>query len=159
MKVNLLIDNPNVLSDYLNLDPCMSEGGDARIKADISDLDEYVEDNECEELRVHNVLTYFDSNKVDNMLNNWIKKLRLNGKISVSDVDIEQVFKAYQRCGINLLKLNELLFGHQSKKWDFKKCGLSMIVMEEALKAKGLTITKKYFENYNFVIEAQRNGY
>jgi len=156
MKVNLLIDNGNVLSGYLNLDPCMMEVGDARIKTDISNLDEYVDDNECEEIRVHEILTYFDSNKVDNMLNNWISKLRKNGTIYISDIDLDESYKAYIRGDINLLKLNELLFGGQDRKWNLRKCGLNIISLEEALKSKGLKITKKYFEDYNFVIEAQR---
>lgn len=159
MKVNLLIDNPNVLSGYLNLDPCVMEPGDARIKSDISNLDNYVDDNECEEIRAHEVLTYFDSNKVDAILDNWIKKLRINGIIHICDVDMEEAYKGYKRGDFELLKLNEILFGGQDRKWNLRKCGLTITALEDAFKAKGLKVTKKYFQDYNFVIEGKRiNG-
>lgn len=156
MKVNLTIDSPNALNGYLNLDPIVKDPGISKVKVDIMNIDDYVDNAECTELRAWGVLTYYDSNKIDNMINNWIAKLRIGAIISISDIDIERVFKAYQRGEINITQMNSLLFGEQQKNWDLRKCGLNMESVSEALKAKGLEITEKTYHNFNFVVKAKR---
>lgn len=157
MKVNITINNLNSLNGYLNLDPVVKEAGSPKVKADISNLDDHLDIAECTELRSSDVLNYFESEKVDNILNNWISKIRKGGIISISEIDLDKVYKAFARNEINLTTFNTLVFGEQSRNWDFKKSILNMDVVCEALKAKGLEIIEKSFLNYNFIITARRN--
>lgn len=156
MKVNLTIDDPNCLNGYLNLDPFIREAGSSKVKCDVMNIDEHIDNGECTELRAYNVLTYYDSNKVDTILNNWTLKLRKNGVLHISDIDINRVFKAFNRGEINLSSLNTLIFGAQTKNWELRKCGLNMEILCEALKGKGLEIIEKTYHQFNFIIKAKR---
>jgi hypothetical protein len=159
MKVNIIFDNPNCLNGYLNLDPLVKDSGSAKVKADVANLDSHIDNGEAEEIRSSNVLSFYDSNKVDDIINNWISKIRSGGIIQITEIDIEKCFKAFLRSEINMTQLNILIYGEQYQKWDFKKSGLNMHVMSEALKAKGLEIIEKTYHGFNFTIKARKNGY
>lgn len=156
MKVNLSINNPNCMVGYLNLDPFVTEAGSQKVKCDVSNIDDFLDSAECTELIARDVLTYFDSNTIDLMLNNWISKIRKNGTIELSDIDINRVYKAFARGDLDILSMNRLLFGEQTKKWDLRKCGLTMDCISEMLRNKGFQVIETTYHNYNFVVKAKR---
>jgi hypothetical protein len=155
MKVSITLNNPYTLTGYLNLDPIV-EPGSIKVKVDVANLDEYLDVGECQEILSCDVLNYYESGKVDEIIDNWIDKLRKGGIIQFSEVDIESVLLSLQRGEINLDKLNTLLFGEQKRKWDFKKCGLSSYVMCNKLISKNLEIIEKTYHGYNFFIKARK---
>lgn len=156
MKVNLSIGNPNCRIGYLNLDPLVTEPGSQKVKSDVSNIDEYVDNGECDELIASDILSYFDSNKVDDMLTNWLRKIRKNGIIEINDIDINSAFKSYQRGEIDITKMNSLIFGEQIRGWDLRKCGLTLDCVSEILRNKGFEIIKTSYHNYNFIVRAKR---
>jgi hypothetical protein len=156
MKINITLDNPNCLNGYLNLDPILREAGTCKIKADVTNIDEYVDIAECTELRAYNVLSFFDSNKVDKILNNWISKIRIGGTIEISEIDFEKVFKAYSRGDIDIIKFNKMLFGEQNQSWEFRKSALNMDSISEVFKNRNFEIIEKTYINFNFIVKAKR---
>lgn len=155
-KLNILLDNPDGwLPDYVNFDP-MAKVGEKTILTDITNLDEYIDDSECSEIRAVNILSYFDAGKIDLMLQAWVKKLAHGGELVIADIDVIQVFKAFGRAEINLGTMSELLYGKQVRKWDLRKICLTMSEVADALMAKGMIISEKRFENLNFYIKAVR---
>jgi len=156
MKLNLLLNNQNAfIPGYTNFDPYATPGSKV-IKAGIDNLDYYLDNGECEIIRAVGILTYFDSHEVDNILNNWISKLSINGNLILADVDVVECMKAFNRNEIDLNKLNIFLYGEQNKKINYRKCALSMFDISNFLIQKNMKIVKKYFEGLNFHIEAMR---
>ncbi len=158
MKLNLLLANPGgCLPGYANLD-CFACAGQPTLLCDISDLSEYIDDAECDEIRAINVLSYFDANKVGEIITKWVSKLRHGGELVIGDVDILQVWKAYSRAEIDYVTLNKLLYGEQTSplRWDLRKTGLSLQEVSYALNSNGLNVTEKKFESVYFNIRATR---
>lgn len=157
MKVNLLLDNPKTLNGYLNIDPFLKEAGTSRIKSDVFNLDEYIDNAECEEIRASEILCYVNSNLVDDVISNWIKKIRINGTLVISEIDFVKVYSAYEEGLIDLTEANILLYGNQEKFWDFKKCIFTLDYMNNFLIQKELKIIEKYYEDaFTFTIKAKR---
>lgn len=153
-KLNLLINNPNeYLNGYTNFDP-FAPNGSKLIQAEVSNLDEYIDKGECEEIRAINIISYFDMYRINEIVDNWIDKLKPEGILYISDLDIEEVMKAFDRNNITFQQLNLLLYGEQHKKWNFRKSGHSMCELAKALISKGLKIKQKVFNGFNFNITA-----
>jgi len=155
IKLNLLIGNPGgYLEGYVNCDP-MAGTGDKTLLSDPSKL-EYWEDGEVDEIRAFNLLSYFDAGRVEDIISVWAKKLAYDGFVTITDVDIVQAMKAFDRAEINFVELNHILYGEQDKPWRFRKVGLCMNEMAAALLANGLDIVEKRFESIFFQIKAVR---
>lgn len=156
LKLNLTLNNQNTLAGYINLDAMIFEPGTSRIKIDLVQLDKYIDDSECKEILVNNILMYLDTEKIDTAIEHWIKKLAKGGTITFIDLDITNVFLAYQKGELDINQFNKLIYGNQRHIFDFKKSGLDMYIVSETLKNKGLKIVEKSFNNFNFLVKAQR---
>lgn len=155
IKLNLLIGNPGgYLEGFVNIDPLASTG-DKTLLCDPSLLG-YWDDGEVDEIRAFNLLSYFDAGRVEEIIQVWAKKLAYGGFLTVADVDIVQAMKAFDRAEINFVELNHILYGEQDKPWRFRKVGLCMNEVSEALLANGLDIHEKRFESIFFQIKAVR---
>ncbi len=155
-KVNLLLNNPkNIVHGYLNLDP-FADGNDVRVKTDIIDLGEYIDDSECSEIRAEEVLCYFSAELAEKMLTNWVDKLRKNGTISIIDCDLRLISKAILTDVLDLNNANIMLFGLQNSEYTFKKMILDLPTIEILLMKKGLKIVEKSLDKFHFIIKAQR---
>lgn len=156
MKLNLLIDNPNgMITGYLNIDPYAS-GSDFRVKSDITSLGQFIDDGECEEIRAIDILSKYEANKIDEIIDEWISKLRKNGILVISDIDLFEVILNIEKGKINLNSTNLILYGNQTEPQTYKKCVLSLHNIAEGLKLRGLFILEKSFNGLNFVVKAQR---
>jgi len=156
MNINLLIDNPNgMITGYLNVDPYAS-GSDFRIKSDIANLGEFIDDGECEEIRAIDILSKYEAAKVDTIIDSWIAKLRKNGILVISDIDLFEVITNVNKGNININETNLILYGNQSESQTYKKCVLTLHNISEGLKLRGLFILEKSFNGLNFVVKAQR---
>lgn len=156
MKLNLLIDNPNgMITGYLNIDPYAS-GSDFRVKSDITSLGQFIDDGECEEIRAIDILSKYEAGKIDEIIDEWIAKLRKNGILVISDIDLFEVINNIQKGKISLNDTNLVLYGNQTEPQSYKKCVLSLHNIAEGLKMRGLLILEKSFNGLNFVVKAQR---
>ena len=156
MKINLLLDNPKgCLSGYLNVDP-MSENDPNRVSLDVTNFDAACDDAEASEINAIGVLTFFPAREINDIFTYWLKKLRHGGILRVGDIDLLEVAKATFMGAHSLEDANQLLYGEQDKKWNYRKCCLTVNQVSDALKAKGFRILKKRIAQNEFLIEAQR---
>jgi sporulation protein YlmC with PRC-barrel domain len=158
MKANLLIDNKDgMLKGWANIDPC-GDNKDGRNVGPLDNLDWAFDKGELEELLVDNILNKFRFPHLHIVLSNWSSKLAIGGKITIRDVDFEEVARLLLLEKITLQQACVLLWGEQSKDSTVKQCGLSTLEMVKLLEKLGLKITKKIIDGYDFVIEAIRTS-
>lgn len=158
MKLNLILDNPNaVLSGYTNIDPFADENDKKRIKNDVSNLDNIVDDSECEEIRAVEVIEYYQRPDMDRMLSHWIKKLKRGGILTVIDVDLYNACRLYAAQAIDTKIINELLHGMQEKNWDYRKVNISLEDVQKYLESKSMSILSSKIVGLKFVIKAEKN--
>lgn len=157
-KVNLLLDNPgDIRNGYLNFDPhAPPQCTDGRIRAEIADLSHTVDFNECEELVAHDILDYFGMEEADRVLNHWLSRLAHQGTLSLSVVDLREVSRDLLANTIDIADVNELLYGRQTKPWQFKKCVFTMPVLVGMLQARGYKILTKKSSGYRAIVTVQR---
>lgn len=158
MKLNLLIDNPDdVRSGYVNIDPfaepCDPHG---RVKGALHDLGHTVDDGEASEIVANDVLDYHPGAVLDDVLNNWLKKLARGGTLTVSTVDVREVARLVWFGNVDINEANNLLHGEQKKEWQLRKVSLSLPHLVEVLEAKGFKVLQKRIHNLRAVVTVQR---
>lgn len=157
MLLNLIIGDQNKrVSNYINIDPLAQNETDTYRKGDISNLDWIAADGEVEHLIARNILSYFPTAALGQIIQNWLKKVKIGGTITIEDLDFESVCHALAENRINPNEAQELLWGKQSKQWDIRKTGISIFGVIDLVKKLGFKISKNRFEGHNFVIVAQR---
>jgi hypothetical protein len=155
MKVNLLYKSNNLLSGFINIDPFSSKEdieSNKKIQGNIGDLDWVVEDSECTQIIAEDVLNYFAGPEVDQVIENWVRKLRHKGTIIIGGVDLFEVCRGIDGRYIDLVNANILLYGEDGE----KKSILSSIDLSKALRNLGLKIIKNRCNSYKYIIEAER---
>jgi hypothetical protein len=155
-KINLIYGEGEVLNGFLNLNPFLEQETDNLKRVDIKNISSYVDDGECTELISINVLEYFNSNKIPEILSHWVKKVALGGKIILGFVDLQSVARCFYNNIINLETTNILVHGSNAKPYMTKRTGLTITVVESLLKQMGLKIMKRKINNYNVTLEAVR---
>lgn len=162
MKVNLLLNNPAGLRNgYTNIDAFASKD-DSRILGNITNFtdevgNEIVCDGEAEEIVANEILEYFSYGEIEYTLNIWIKKLSLEGILTISAIDFEEVARAITFGNLhNAVQLNELLHGKPEDKL-VKRAILCVSILRELLEKRGLHILKVLNENFRCIIVAQKS--
>jgi predicted SAM-dependent methyltransferase len=152
MKINLMHGSGTILSGFINIDDTQNN------KMRVDNLDKICEDSECDEIIAEDVIDYFSSKEVDLIIQGWVSKLRHGGKIVIGGIDLDEICKSLYNKRINLVEANILIFGNQKHPWEFRKSGLTSILLVKVLKNYGLNIIKKRINliNYHYVIEAER---
>jgi hypothetical protein len=156
MKVNLLYGNGQILQNCLNINPFLEEEQDNLRRGDIKNLDKFVDDGEVDELIVTNVLEYFQPNKVVEILNHWLKKLAINGKIIIGFTDCYFVCKKLINFEITLAEFNDLIHGAQNKPNEYRRGSISMANVINFFNSVGYKILQKRIDGDNYIITAQR---
>lgn len=157
MKVNLLLDNPkDILNGYINIDPLKGPVNDERLDGDITCLDAYIDDAEAEEILAIDVLDYYQMGVADDILNNWIKKLKIGGELVISCVDLREVTRLYEKGTLNFIEINRLLHGDQDKDWNFRKCSLTLEMLIAVLKSRELKIITAKIDNLKAIVRCKR---
>lgn len=149
MKVNLTINGPSV-DGMMNFDPLSSDGG--KIKADLSNLDDYVDKAEVTELRVSDVLDFIMPEQLGKVLTYWISLLAHGGKITLDGVDALEVAHALTYGNIDLNQYNALLHGNVPQ----RSISLALPVVVDMLKQQGLRISRKTLNEFRYLVEATR---
>ena len=107
MKVNIICGG-HAITGYVNIDPLAKNEPD-KIAADFGNLDNLIHDSEATEILATEVVHYIPFTSVPKVLENWAKKLRINGKISVGGYDVTEACKSYANKTCSLEDLNILL--------------------------------------------------
>ena len=110
---------------------------------DISSLDILVDDAEATEIIVDCTLCTFDYNNIGPILSKIVSKLRLQGKVVVYEKDIDMIRHNYNKPGMNIQDLNNLVF----EETPAVACLLNTEVISDLLKQAGLTIEEKFINN------------
>ena len=140
MKVNLTI-KPSDVSGYLNINAV--EGGD------IASFDNMVSDSEAVEILATDIINFVSMEKVEELIDGWIKKLRHGGKLVIGGVDAFEVCRAVSHTSLSIEEFNQIIHEGRSSQ-------ISISELSEILSRKGLTILKRRLSGFNMIVEAQR---
>jgi hypothetical protein len=156
MKVNLLLDDPaNVRTEYLNIDPFAQMHTEILVRDDLKKLAR-VCDAECEELLALNIIDYFPPQEINEVITNWIRKLRHHGLITISFTELYLLVKDIKDRGLNLEEANLAIHGNQQKPWRVRRCTPSMEYIMDLLKSNNIKILSKRLIGHTAIIKGMR---
>ena len=87
--------------------------------------------------------------KIEELIDSWIKKLRHGGKLVIGGVDAFEVCRAVAHTSLSIKEFNQIIHEGRSSQ-------ISISELSEILSRKGLTILKKRLSGFNMIVEAQR---
>ena len=159
-KINLIYGSGDVLDSHININPFEENPNDTNIiRGDVSNLDQYADDAELDELSAVDVIDYFPLNSCEDSLSNWFKKIRIGGKIIIGGVDLFEVCKSFSQYRIDITEANRLIHGEQQKPYMFRKANFTALGISEYISEKfGFKIIKKRINNYHMIIESERQS-
>ena len=155
-KINLLYGSGDVLHTHLNLDPFTAEETDTLIRADIKNLNDFVDDAEAQEIIALDVIDYIPLMDINKVIEHWVSKLRHGGSLIIGGVDLFEVSKAFAQYRLDITEANQLIHGEQSKPYLVKRVNFSTMGLSDYLSALGLSLQKKRVNNFHMTIEAVR---
>jgi hypothetical protein len=123
---------------------------------DVCNLDHYVCDAECEELIALDVIDFLPSNELDTVIDNWIRKLRHGGSITVGGVDMREVARGLVNQTLTMDRANILLYGAQRQPYEYRKSTLTMQKLLAVFQTRGLKVIQKRLVNYYYHVKAER---
>ena len=110
-------------------------------------LDMICDDSECTELIIDNILRQYPLGNLDQLLQLIVRKIRLNGKIVITDVDFE-LLAFYYSTSADLLQLNNYIHPCSSL--------LTMDYIINLFTTYGLELRVKNYNSLNFILEFWR---
>ena len=124
--------------------------------SDISSIDLFVDDSESTEIIIDSMLTSFPYTELESVLSKIVSKLRIKGRIIVYEKDIDMICHHYNKMGMDVQDINDLLFDTSSSIASV----LNAETLGESLKQMGLTIEEQFInsETMQAVITARRNN-
>ena len=156
-KINLMYGPGDVLHTHLNINPfAEEEDGKTIVRGDVKNLDKYCDDSELSELIATDVIDYIPAYENRETIDNWIKKIRLGGKIVIGGIDMFEVCKSVALYETDNFEANILLHGEQTKPYMMRKCNFTAIGLAEYLEEKGIQVIKKRIHNYKMIVEGKR---
>lgn len=79
-------------------------------------LNDMVLDCEATDIIVDNYLSQFSESELPQLLSKILSKMRVNGTITIVDIDVDILSMRYNRGDVTIKDLNDLLFGGTSRK-------------------------------------------
>jgi hypothetical protein len=124
--------------------------------SDISSIDLFVDDSESTEIIIDSMLTSFSYAELESVLSKVVSKLRINGRIIIYEKDIDMICHHYNKMGMDVQDINDLLFDTSSSIASV----LNAETLGESLKQIGLTIEEQFInsETMQSVTTARRNN-
>ena len=113
----------------------------------IETLEVICDDSECTELLLDNVLHKYTLDNLNDIVKLIVKKIRINSKIVITDIDFELLMFNYANTG-DLLQLNQYGCPCESM--------LTMDYVIELFASHGLQLKVKNYNSLNFILEFQR---
>lgn len=158
MKVNLVYGpESQVQTGFLNLSPMVEEENDIVKMCDIRNLDQYVCDAEVMELVAHGVVDYIPLPEVTSVIDHWVSKLRIGGRLTISGIDAYIVAKSFIEYRIDIDTFNQLILGRQDLPHEHRFSVLTMNSLVHYLKDyHRLKVINKRYDGYMCIINAER---
>jgi|TARA_R100000008_G_scaffold45062_1_gene26421 predicted SAM-dependent methyltransferase len=153
MKVRITVGEETKLNGYLNIDP-ITKFDDVAV--DIRNIDEVVENASCKELISDHILGFLEKEEAIRVLKGYMKKIRHNGTIIVSEIDSYEVARSFYRKEIDSDFFNKAVHGNFSHPWDVKMSSYTLEELADILASGGFKIIKKRLNGIRLTIEAQR---
>lgn len=147
MKVRLAIDDFH-LNGFLLISPL---DGKNPIK-----IDQFVDDGECEEIILEDILDYVPTSQVMNYIKSLSAKLKHGGTLTICGKDIEILSEEFIRGDINIIDFNKLVFGLQNHAWNFKNNFITLNDLNEIFLSLGMKILQRELNGHNFIIKIER---
>jgi len=113
MKLNLIMNEDDIIPSYLNVGPYISKESEYTKCSDIKNLDTFLDDGEAEEIIAYRVLKYISYNSIPSVLAHWGKKLKRGGKLIIEEVDVQNVCREFTYRRMDLTELNASLYGDE----------------------------------------------
>ena len=130
-------NNINLITDTINM----------------QNLDHLCEKAECIELILDNVLSYIPLKTLENFLKNLITRLRYNGKLIITDFNLDSVIDKYSNGVISMYELNDKLFDSRTSA---KRSGFTIQYIENIIKSSNISIESIQLNDDSFMIIAKR---
>jgi len=150
MKIYISSDIKKHLPDYINLSPC--DSNDIFRMITFEDLQSIICDAEAMDIIVDHALCYVEASKIIDTLQLVISKLHHGGKLTICDMDLEEVIRLYSEYKMTLGEFNGCIHGFKY----IKKSSFSQKTIVDILKQYGLKILKRRYNETEFVVEAIR---
>ena len=124
--------------------------------SNISSIDLFVDDSESTEIIIDSMLTSFSYVELGSILSKVVSKLRINGKIIIYEKDIDMICHHYNKMGMDVQDINNLLFDTSGSIASV----LNIETIADRLKGLGLTIEEQFIssETMQSIITARRNN-
>ena len=142
MKINI---NPTNLSGYVNIKPEYDH---------MKNLDATVEDAEATEILCFEAIRRVPYTEIGNFLSHLVKKMRLNSKLVVHEIDSYEISRQYFYGELNGDALNDTIYSNELPVFS----SVDMNSIASCLQELGLVIVKKRINGCFFTLEAVRNG-
>lgn len=153
MKLNITLGQPPI-NGYLNIDPNLDHDG--KVVCPLDNLNDHVDDAECEEILALDVLEYIPKELADKTVVHWLSKLAHGGKIILSGINARQVAKAILNKSIDIDAANILMYGEQNHPWQ-RKYGITDIQrLSDVLTGLGLKVISKQLDGFKMTVIAER---
>lgn len=108
-----------------------------------------IDNSSCNEILAKSCLDYIEIENRNNVLYNWISKIRKNGILTITGRDLVGVCKAYLCAEIDDHTLNSLVYNNK------QSIGCSTAI-SQIMKSRGFKIIQNKIDNLEWCISGQR---
>lgn len=157
MKVQLTLGKPS-LNGYMVLDPLANPNQNDRIQADPTNLDAFVDANECSEFLSLEILDHVPIFIRPKVLNHWLTKISHGGTITISATDMNELSRLIQNGQLNdIVSINNALYSTGQNVWLVKKSYVPLQQTIEMIMSTGqFNIEHVKFEGFQYFVTARR---
>lgn len=158
MKINLKLGQPPI-NGYVNLDPLAQSGDTKSIQADLSNLDQFVDANECSEILALYVLDFFPLQMRPQILMHWMSKVAHDGTLTLSGLDIREAARLIHLGYIdNSPQITDTLYGPAQNLWTIRK-GVTapQEIIDIVLSTGQFRLENQKFDNLYWLLSFRRN--
>lgn len=134
IKLNLGCGS-DIKAGFFNIDIRTLTGVD--FVADITNIDDLVQNGTVEEINAYDVLEHFPCVLVPRILRNWVVKLKPRGKIIIRVPDLGKILTCFKNGELTIFESQRLVFGGQLHEFDYHKAGFTQGMLEGLLIGAG----------------------
>lgn len=151
MKLNLGCGK-DIRVGYLNVD-LKNNGSSNVIVADISKLDDIVDNNSIEEMVGIHIVEYFTPQELQKNLQHWFSKISSGGTIYLQGFDYLLIANDISYYRIDIINLNMMLFGESGE----YRGVYDLMNIISVVESVGFEIIEKGYAGNEFFVRARKN--
>lgn len=154
MKINLLLADNSPRSGFINLDPLAPPDDPLRKQGDFGNLDEYVDDAECDELIATDVIDFIAPTQVLYVINHWKSKIRHGGTLVIGGLDLRRVAIELINHRLSMTEANLIIHGTQESPWQSRRSSYGLQTMLNHF--QDFKVLQKRFDYCHYSLKVQR---